>query len=331
MFEEVRKKGMGDRAALVFDPSATDPEIRYYPYGLNQEDRVQRFSIANEVFTVFILDKVLQQFYEDNIITPDAALPDFNPWADGSKYIPRERTEAFLQGMLKMILSIAFSKCRVDFEVRGTEGRCDLLISSRRTTVASGWISHAAALMKGDSAVPCWWEVALHRRRIPRNGNVSSSFGSQKDVFHLPLRRSSSAIPSTLSRRLISMRAITAFFLSSGKQLFMEIIRLVAQPFMVLNTYQSAHPTHQIRSGPFFLLSGYEPCMRFSACRPFKSPLGFTVLRCIPVSPHPPTQGGLFSPLSLYPLLCGEGWSCWLDLSETRPNDGRARYRHSRL
>jgi hypothetical protein len=148
VFEEVKLKGIGDRPALVFDPSATDPEIRYYPFGLNEDGRVQRFSIANEIFTVAALDKVLRQFHEDNIITPDAALSDFNPWSDGRKYIPRERTEAFLQGMLKMILSIAFGKCRIDFEVRGTEGRCDLLITSRSTTVASGWISHAALELK---------------------------------------------------------------------------------------------------------------------------------------------------------------------------------------
>lgn len=57
-------------------------------------------------------------------------------------------TEAFLQAMLKMVLSIAFGKCRVDFEVRGTEGRCDLLISSRSATVPSGWVSHAALELK---------------------------------------------------------------------------------------------------------------------------------------------------------------------------------------
>jgi hypothetical protein len=148
VFEEVKTKGMGDRAALVFDPSATDPEIRYYPNGLNQDERVQRFSIANEVFSLVALDKVLRQFHEDNIITPDAALPNFSPWTDSAKYFPRKDTEVFLQGMLKMVLSIAFGKCRVDFEVRGTEGRCDLLISSRSATVPSGWVSHAALELK---------------------------------------------------------------------------------------------------------------------------------------------------------------------------------------
>jgi hypothetical protein len=149
MFEEVEAKGIGDMPALVFDPTATDAEIRYYPNGLNRDDRVQRFLIAEELFTLDALDRALTRFYEENIITPDAALPPFDPWKNGSKYIPRERTEAFLQGMLKMILSIAFgTKYRVDFERRGTEGRCDLLIFSRHATVANAWLCHAALELK---------------------------------------------------------------------------------------------------------------------------------------------------------------------------------------
>lgn len=147
VFEEMKSLGLGDRAALVFDPSATEPEIRYYPFGLNQDDRVQRFLIAKETFSLDDLDRVLTQFHEDNVITPDAALPDFTPWLDGAKYVPREHTERFLQGMLKAVLSIAFGKCRVDFEVRGNEGRCDLLISSKGSD-PKAWTSHAALEMK---------------------------------------------------------------------------------------------------------------------------------------------------------------------------------------
>jgi hypothetical protein len=148
MFDEVIAKGEGDRPALVFDPAATDPEIRYYPNGLKQVDHVKRFLIAKETFTLDELDKVLKLHHETNIITPDASVPEFNLWSDGAKYIPRERTEHYLQGMLKQILSTAFGKCKVDFERRGTEGRCDLLISSRKPTMVNTWVSHAALELK---------------------------------------------------------------------------------------------------------------------------------------------------------------------------------------
>jgi hypothetical protein len=147
MFEEVIAKGLGGRPALVFDPNATEAEIRFYPNGLDDEGHVQRFAISSQAFTLSALDAVMKQHHERSIITPDAALPDFNPWKNGTKYIPREHAEAFFQGMLKLVLDVAFGpKCRIAIEVRGTEGRCDLLISSMG--INNTWESHAALELK---------------------------------------------------------------------------------------------------------------------------------------------------------------------------------------
>jgi len=149
MFDEINLMGIGNISALVFDPGATDPEIRYYPEGLNEDGRVQRYSIAESAFTLASLDKVLNQFHSENIITPDAGLGITNPWRDGDRYIPREHTEAFIQALLKMVLSVAFGRSyRIDFERRGTEGRCDLLISSRHLTAPHTWVAHAALELK---------------------------------------------------------------------------------------------------------------------------------------------------------------------------------------
>ena len=63
MFDEINLMGIGNISALVFDPGATDPEIRYYPEGLNEDGRVQRYSIAESAFTLASLDKVLNQFH----------------------------------------------------------------------------------------------------------------------------------------------------------------------------------------------------------------------------------------------------------------------------
>jgi hypothetical protein len=61
----------------------------------------------------------------------------------------REHTEAFIQALLKMVRSVAFGRSyRVDFERRGTEGRCDLLISSRHLTAPHTWVAHAALELK---------------------------------------------------------------------------------------------------------------------------------------------------------------------------------------
>jgi hypothetical protein len=149
IFEEVKAKGIGDRPALVFDPAATQAEIRYYPRGLDNDAFVQRFVISNKPYTLAELDEVLNRLHQQSIITPDAALPDFNPWKDSRKYLPRDHAEAFFQGMLKLVLDVAFGpRYRVAFEIRGTEGRCDLLISSRHPDEPNSWISHAALELK---------------------------------------------------------------------------------------------------------------------------------------------------------------------------------------
>ncbi len=149
MFDEVSQKGVGDLPAFVFDPSATEAEIRYYPGGLDEPDYVQRFIISEKVFTLDALDRVLTAFHESNIIAPDAAGRSFNPWQESKKYIPRTDAEAFLQGGLKLAITVAFQrKCTVRFEVRGTEGRCDLLVVSRDPKKSNAWLHHAAMELK---------------------------------------------------------------------------------------------------------------------------------------------------------------------------------------
>jgi len=149
MFDEVSRKGVGCLPAFVFDPSATEAEIRYYPAGLDQSDHVQRFMISETIFTLDALDRVLEAFHESNVITPDAAGKSFNPWEESKEYIPRTDAEAFLQGGLKLAITVAFRrKCTVRFEVRGTEGRCDLLVVSRDATKSNAWLHHAAMELK---------------------------------------------------------------------------------------------------------------------------------------------------------------------------------------
>ena len=138
VFAEVRRKGLGARPALVFDPSGTQAEIRFYPKGLEDDARVQRFIVSSQIFSLAALDEVMMRHYEGSLKTPDAALPESNPWSDSKHYYPRERAEEFFQSRLQMVLVVAFSpKCRVAFEVRGTEGRCDLMISSLEGAHAS--------------------------------------------------------------------------------------------------------------------------------------------------------------------------------------------------
>lgn len=148
IFNEVDKLKLGSHPAFVFDPNATDPELRYYPEGLAEPERVQRIVIAQSNFTLEALDKVLKRFHESNIVTPDAAVAEQTPWTDAAKYWPRVNTEAFLQGLLRSALSVAFLDFSIRFEVRGNEGRCDLLIVSPHKSQHHAWLYHAALELK---------------------------------------------------------------------------------------------------------------------------------------------------------------------------------------
>lgn len=148
-FAEVRTKGLDKLRAVIFDPAGVQPELRHYPQGLGEEERVQKTLIASKTFTTEALIQALTLFHESSIITPDAAGAPMNPWRDGSKYVPRPSAEAFLQGWLKSQLWMAFQgACVIKSEMPGTEGRCDLLVLSKHSTMTNTWICHAALELK---------------------------------------------------------------------------------------------------------------------------------------------------------------------------------------
>jgi len=147
VFKEVAAK-LGDKPALVFDPNATDLEIRYYPQGVGQPDVVLKYPMPGLAFSLKSLDTTLSRFHAENLVSPDATKSENSPWRNSGNYIPRASAEAFLQGWLKSILSVALAGCKVDFEIPGTEGRCDLVISSRHLTQEHTWVVHATLELK---------------------------------------------------------------------------------------------------------------------------------------------------------------------------------------
>ncbi|MCP1909631.1 hypothetical protein J2R96_002111 [Bradyrhizobium elkanii] len=132
-FEQVGALGLGSLAACVFNPKATEQEIRFYPKGLDDDALVIKFSVSNIALDFAALDQVLDTFHAQNFITPDATHDILDPWKVAAKYQPRTNTEAFFQAWLKTALTIVFWRTIVvRFEVPGTEGRCDLLLMSRQ-------------------------------------------------------------------------------------------------------------------------------------------------------------------------------------------------------
>lgn len=149
IFKELESLGLGQSPIFLFDPNATDPEIRYYPNGVSYTDTVRIFLISQQEFSIEALDRVLKRFYETSIRTPDSMLGPEGPWSDPANYVPRSKTEAFLQNWLKIAINACFQvPYSCEFEKPGNEGRCDLMLVSRHPTQENTHIHHAVMELK---------------------------------------------------------------------------------------------------------------------------------------------------------------------------------------
>ncbi|MGJ4965228.1 hypothetical protein [Bradyrhizobium sp. HKCCYLRH3061] len=145
-FEKVSQLGLGSLAACVYNPAATQEEIRFYARGIDYDTHVIKFPVSNVALDFDTLDNVLDTFHKQNFITPDATHDILDPWKDARKYHPRANTEAFFQAWLKTALTIVFWKTVVvRVEIPGTEGRCDVLLMSRR---GEAWLCQAVLELK---------------------------------------------------------------------------------------------------------------------------------------------------------------------------------------
>lgn len=149
LFKEVVAKGVGKEAALVFDPNSVDKELRYYPKGVASPEVVQRFPFRTMTFTLPMLDSVLKRLHEESLVTPDAA-KGLGIWETADKYRPIKEAEARLQGLIRLTLSVAFDTrlFSVWWEVPGTQGRCDLFITSKSANNAGQLTAHAVLELK---------------------------------------------------------------------------------------------------------------------------------------------------------------------------------------
>jgi len=187
LFKEVIEKGIGTEIALVFDPNATDKELRYYPKGVAAPTVVQRFSFRTMTFTMSMLDSVLKRLHDESLLTPDAA-KGLGIWHDAAKYRPIKDAEARFQGLVRLTLSVAFDRglFSVWWEVPGTQGRCDLFITSRDANDTGHFTAHAVLELKvlrsfssGGSQVPKYANTAAIKK------GVSQAQGYRRDKHAL--------------------------------------------------------------------------------------------------------------------------------------------------
>ncbi|MFC7334429.1 hypothetical protein [Rhodocista pekingensis] len=150
LFAQISTLNLGYLPALYVHPSATVPEIRCYPNGMESPDTVIRIRLLLDELSIGYLDQILSDWHS-SFRTPDAGCGGHTPWKESRKYVPRPKTEEFLQGSLQQTLRVALlqkKKYRIQFEVPGDEGRCDLLIKSKHPTVNNCWVYDAVFELK---------------------------------------------------------------------------------------------------------------------------------------------------------------------------------------
>ena len=121
--------GLGDSPTIVFDPRLANPEIRFYPGGLSNDDTCIVHAISDTEVSPDSISRVVERIYESSFITPDAEVPGAaSVWEDSRRCWPSRNAEAIIQAHLKSGLHAHFFDCEVRHEQPSKAGRLDLEI-----------------------------------------------------------------------------------------------------------------------------------------------------------------------------------------------------------
>ena len=121
--------GLGNSPTIVFDPRPANPEIRFYPDGLSDENNCIVHSISDTEVSSVSINQVVDSVYRSSFITPDAAVPGgLSVWEDSRKCWPSRNAEAIIQSHLKSGFAGQFFDCEIRHEQPSKAGRLDLEI-----------------------------------------------------------------------------------------------------------------------------------------------------------------------------------------------------------
>lgn len=139
---------LGNVPAVLFDPKAGIPEVRFYPSGLgNPEDR-RKLPLNEPNISLERLLEAIRHIHDHNFITPDAQPTATKLWKDSDRWWPVENAEAIIQSILKAGLTSAFPACTVRHEQPSIPGRVDLEIEEHDALDRSVIVRHAVLELK---------------------------------------------------------------------------------------------------------------------------------------------------------------------------------------
>lgn len=117
----------GDVPAVVYNPMAAVPEVRFYPGGLAREELFDSMTIAEREVTIDDIIAVMHRVYEHDFITPDAQVKGGSAvWEDNDNFWVKRDAEAIVQSHIKTALAARFFDCNIRHEQTTRAGRIDL-------------------------------------------------------------------------------------------------------------------------------------------------------------------------------------------------------------
>ncbi len=139
---------LGSAPAILFDARDPGPELRYYPEGLAEAERVEPLTIA---FSVISLDEIFQRIdliHENQLVTPGSQPRGAKLWGDAASGTVASNAEDVLSALLSAGLQTAFPTCKIRVEQPAPVGRLDIEVEERTPERRGGVTKHAILELK---------------------------------------------------------------------------------------------------------------------------------------------------------------------------------------
>lgn len=148
LFDRIESElAIGDLPAVLFDPRPDPPQLRHYPAGLADRDRVKVIATAGQPIDLDRVLEVVDLAHRAHLEKPRSHPEPARLWQNGPKHQPKRDAEDRIQNILRIALQAAFPATVVREEQPQTSGRLDLEIEEAAPAAAT-FIRHALLELK---------------------------------------------------------------------------------------------------------------------------------------------------------------------------------------
>ena len=148
LFERIEGElAIGDLPAVLFDPRPDPPQVRHYPNGLADRDRVEVIATAGQPIDLARVLDVVELAHRNELEKPRSSPEPARLWQNGAKHHPKRDAEARIQNTLRIALQATFPATVVRDEQPQSSGRLDLEIEEALQP-AGTFIRHALLELK---------------------------------------------------------------------------------------------------------------------------------------------------------------------------------------